>query len=378
MALSEGGGGDLDEPAVLLQFVDGMRAAVAHAGTDAANQLEHGVLYRSLIGDAAFHAFRHQLLGVGLEVAVLAAVFHGGDGAHAAVYLVLSSLVQFEGSGALVAACEDASHHADVSAGGDGLGHVSGILDAAVRDDRDAVFLRYLIGLHDRRYLRHADTGDYAGGADGAGADAHLYRIRSRFDQGLRALAGGDVSGDDLQIREFFLDHAQAAQHVLGMSMGGIQDDHVHLGVHQGAHAVEHVRGDSHARAAQQASLGVFCGKGIFDGLLNVLDGDQAHQVEILIYNRKLFLPCLREDLLRFLQGDAFPCGDQALGGHGFLDLLREVCFKFEIPVGDDADQLTAFRDRYAGNAELRHQVVRILKGMLGRKGKWIGNDSVF
>ena len=70
-----------------------MRAAVAHAGTDAANQLEHGVLYRSLVGDAAFHAFRHQLLGVRLEIAVLAAVFHGGNRAHAAVYLVFSSLV---------------------------------------------------------------------------------------------------------------------------------------------------------------------------------------------------------------------------------------------------------------------------------------------
>src|SRR5699024_5331790 len=131
MALSERCRRDLDKSAVFLQFIDRVRTAVAHTGTDAANELEYGILNGSLVGNAAFHAFRNQLLRVGLEVTVLAAVFHGGDGSHAAVNLIFSSLIQFEGSGTLVTACEDASHHADVSAGGDSLCHVSGILDAA-------------------------------------------------------------------------------------------------------------------------------------------------------------------------------------------------------------------------------------------------------
>ena len=355
-----------------------MRTAVAHTGTNAANELEYGILHGSLVGNTSFHAFRNQLLRIGLEVAVLAAVFHGCDGTHAAVYLVFSSLIQFKGSGALVTACEDASHHADVSAGGDSLGHVSGILDAAVRDDRNTVLLRNRIGIHDSCNLRNADTGNHAGGADGAGADAHLHRIRSCFNQSSRTLSGGNVSGDHLQIREFLLDHAQAAQHVLGMSVRGIQNHHVHLRIHQSAHAVKHVRRDSHAGSAQQPSLRVFCGKRIFNRLLNILDGDQAHQVEILVHDRKLFLSRLCQDFLSFFQGDALSCGDQPFRGHGLFNFLREICFELKITVGNDANQPAAFRNRYAGDAELRHQVVRILKSMLRGKREGVGDDSVF
>ena len=378
MALSERCRRDLDESAVFFQFIDRMRAAVAHTGADAANELEYGILNGSLVGNASFHAFRNQLLRVGLEVTVLAAVFHGGDGSHTAVNLIFSSLIQFEGSGTLVTACEDASHHADVSAGGDSLGHVSGILDAAVRDDRNTVLLRNRIGIHDSCNLRNADTGNHAGGTDGAGADAHLHRIRSCFNQSSRTLSGGNVSGDYLQIRELLLDHAQAAQHVLGMSVRGIQNHHVHLRVHQGAHAVKHVCRDSHAGTAQQPSLGVFCGKRIFNRLLDILDGDQAHQIEILVHDGKLFLPRLRKNFLRFFQGDALSCGDQSFRGHGLFNFLREICFELKIPVGNDTDQPAAFRNRYAGDAELRHQVIRVLKSMLRRKREGVGDDSVF
>src|SRR5699024_5795329 len=107
------------------------------------------ILHHALVGHSALHAFRNQLLGVALEVAVLASVLHGGDGSHASVHLVLSSLIQLKGSRALVAAREHASHHADVAAGRQGLGHVAVVLDAAVGDDRDAVLFCHLIAVHD-------------------------------------------------------------------------------------------------------------------------------------------------------------------------------------------------------------------------------------
>ena len=70
---------------------------------------------------------------------------------------------------------------------GEGLDHVARVADAAVGDDGDAV----LVGLGgaggDRGDLRHAAAGDHPGGADGAGADAHLDAVDAALDQGLGA-----------------------------------------------------------------------------------------------------------------------------------------------------------------------------------------------
>ncbi len=83
---------------------------------------------------------------------------------------------------------------------GDRLGDVAGEADAAVGDERH-------VGLGERirhhRHggdLRHADTRDDAGGADGARADADLHRVRTRIRQGTRGVRRCDVAGDDLQV----------------------------------------------------------------------------------------------------------------------------------------------------------------------------------
>ena len=59
--------------------------------------------------------------------------------------------------------------------------------------------------------LGHADTGHHAGGADGAGADANLHAVGARLDQGLGALGGGHVAGDELHIGIVLLHLADSA-----------------------------------------------------------------------------------------------------------------------------------------------------------------------
>ena len=56
--------------------------------------------------------------------------------------------------------------------------------------------------LVDGGHLGHADTGDDAGGADGAGADADLDGVGTGVDERLRARAGGDVAADDVDAGE--------------------------------------------------------------------------------------------------------------------------------------------------------------------------------
>ena len=62
VALAEAGLRDLDEPRFLLQRGNVGAAAIAHAGAQPADELVNHRRHAALVGDAAFDAFRHQLL----------------------------------------------------------------------------------------------------------------------------------------------------------------------------------------------------------------------------------------------------------------------------------------------------------------------------
>ena len=149
------------------------------------------------------------------------------------------------------------------------------------------------------------------------------------------------------------------------MAMGGIQNDNVHTGLHQCLYTLQHIGGDTHCCAAEQTSLAVLGRLGIFDLFLDILDGDESLQIEVVIYDGQLLLAGFGKDLLGLFQGDALFCGDQALGGHAFLDLLGKIGLELQVTIGDDTHQLAALGDRHAGNAELGHQVVGVRQCML-------------
>src|SRR5262245_17986856 len=140
MALAHTGGADTHEAGVALELLDGGDTAVAHAGAQAADQLEHHVAQRALVRHAAFDALGHQLRArfAGLEVAVAAALIHGADRAHAAVLLVGAAFPQDRFARALFGTGEQAADHDAVGAGGDRLGDVARVADAAVGNDRHA------------------------------------------------------------------------------------------------------------------------------------------------------------------------------------------------------------------------------------------------
>ena len=139
MAFVEARVGDAAELRLGMQLLDVGAAGVAHAGTQTAHQLVNGVGKRSLVRHAALDAFRNKLLRVLLEIAVAAALPHGGEAAHAAVHLEAAALIQLGFARGFLAAREQRTDHDDVGARGERLDDVAGVLDAAVRDDRNAV-----------------------------------------------------------------------------------------------------------------------------------------------------------------------------------------------------------------------------------------------
>src|SRR5258708_3963279 len=104
-------------------------------------------------------------------------------------------------------------------AGGDGLGEIAGIFDAAVGDHRHSCLLRRLDRIHDGRQLRHAYTGDDACRADRSRSDADFDGVGAGVDQRLGAVGRGDIAPDDLAIVGFLLDASHGIDYALGMSM---------------------------------------------------------------------------------------------------------------------------------------------------------------
>src|SRR5699024_6546345 len=93
MTLSQSCGGHLHKSAFFFQLFDRLSSTVSHTGAKTADQLEDRIFHGSFVSDTSFHAFRNQLLGILLEVTVLAAVLHRCQGAHATVYFIFSSLI---------------------------------------------------------------------------------------------------------------------------------------------------------------------------------------------------------------------------------------------------------------------------------------------
>ena len=245
--------------ALRLELRDRRRADIAHRGAQAAGELVQDRADRAAIGHLALDALGHQLhlvLDVLLEVAVGRALRHRAERAHAAIALVGAALVEEHLARALVGAGEQRADHHAVGAGGDRLGEVAGILDAAVGDDRHVRALRPAsaasrIGGE----LRHADAGDDAGGADRARPDADLDRVGAGVDQRLRALAGRDVAGDDRDLVGRALDAPDLLEHLLGMAVGGVDDEAVDARRHQQFGALEALVADGGGRGDAQAPV---------------------------------------------------------------------------------------------------------------------------
>jgi len=144
MALSEGCRGDLHESAVIFQFLDRLRTTISHTGPETAHQLKYGILHTALIRHTALYAFRHQLLVVLLEIAVLRSLRHGAQRAHPPVYLELTSLIDLRAAGRLLTPSQQRTQHDYIGACGDGLGNIARILDSSICNDGYTIFCGHL------------------------------------------------------------------------------------------------------------------------------------------------------------------------------------------------------------------------------------------
>src|SRR5262245_21200132 len=104
MALDQARVADPDETGLLAQLGEGRRAAVAHPGLQAADELVEEVADRASVRHAPLYALGHELVpgGAGLAVALRAALHHRAEGAHPPERLERPSHVEDLLAGALL------------------------------------------------------------------------------------------------------------------------------------------------------------------------------------------------------------------------------------------------------------------------------------
>ncbi len=313
-----------------------------------------------------------------LEVAFAGALGHGGERAHAAVGLEGAALVEDGFAGAFVDAGEERAHHADAGSGSDGLGDVSGVLDAAVGDDGDALFRGGAGGFADGGDLGHAGAGDHAGGADGPGADTDLDGVGSGVDEREGSVVGGDVAGEEGDGGVGFFDGADGFEDARGVAVGGVDGEGVDAHFDEAGGALEEVSRGPDGSGDAEAALLVLGGVGVFQLFLDVLDGDEAFELVVVIDDEEFLDAVLVEDVLGLLERGADGHGDEVLLGHDGVDGEVGAGDEAEVAVGENADELAVLGDGDAGDLVTAHDLEGGGDGFLGRDGDGVDDHAGF
>ncbi len=201
-----------------------------------------------------------------------------------------------------------------------------------------------------------------------------LHRIGAVFDQGQGGFGAGDVTTDHLHFRVAVFDALDALEHVSGVTVGGIDHEHVHARFHQRCYAVVGVGAGAHAGAHAQAAFRVFAGVGVFFGFVDVFYGDQAAQLEVVVDHEHFLNAVLVQQLAHFVVVGAFFDGHQLVfRGHDTGDFGVVVGLEAHVASGDNAHQVAVFQHRQPGEVVLAGQGQQVADGGIG-----IDGDGVF
>ena len=382
MAFLHAGPGDPHELRPGAQFLDRCAAGVAHGRAQPPGQLLDDGDQAALVRHPALDSLRHQLfelLGRVLLVAVGRTVLlgHGAQRAHAAVGLVGTPLVQLHLARGLLRSGEKTADHGAVRAGGQRLGDVAGIADAAVGDHGNIVLRGRGRNFRHGGDLRDAHAGHDAGGADGPRPDTGFHSVHARLDQRLRAFAADHVAGDQPHVRVVGPQPLDPLDDPAAVAVCGIHHQHIDTGFTQERRPLLGIGARAHRRADPQGAPAVVAGVRKIAGFLEVLGGYQTLQLKVLVHHQHLLDAVLvkqRQDLI--LVRIFLDCDQAILRRHDLADRTVQTRFEAQVPVGDDARQAAVVLDRQARNIVPPGDFQHLANALVGIDGNRVGNDA--
>src|SRR5271165_6978744 len=362
VAFAKAGRCDAEEFRFVLQFADRSRAAISHAGAQAADKLINHLGQRTFIRDAAFDAFGNEFAAGFLGVAIGSALSYGHrtHRSHSAIALECAALIQNGLAGAFFGAGQETADHNRIGAGRDGLGYVTREFDAAVRDQRHARSTGCAGAFRNRGDLRHARAADHARGANGPWTDADFNPIGAQCDKIARAFEGRDVARQQLNVRHGSLNGRNGFEHPFIVGVRRIDRDDVHFSAHQLLRALQEIACRAYRRSHAQSSLRILGRRRVFQLLLNIFDGDEALQVELIVDDEQLFDAVFVKDLLSLFERGADRDGDQVFLGHDLRNRQVRTRFEAQVAIREDADQTSVGGHWNARNAIPFHHFERV------------------
>ncbi len=160
--------------------------------------------------------------------------------------------------------------------------------------------------------------------------------------------------------------------------MRGIDGEHVDTGIHQLRGALQKVSRGADRTAHAEPALFVLAGVGIFQLLLDVLDGDQALKFVLVVDHQELLDAVLVQDLLRLFERGADRNRDEVLLGHHLADGDIGAGFKAQIAVGENAHQPLALRNRDAGDPVAAHHFESVTDHLVRPDGDRVHDHAAF
>ncbi len=115
---------------------------------------------------------------------------------------------------------------------------------------------------------------------------------------------------------------------------------------------------------------------GVFELLLDVLDGDEAFEFIGIVDDEELFDAVVVQDLFGVLEGGADGDGDEVFLGHDIADGNIGAADEAEIAVGENADELAAFGDGDAGDLVAAHNVEGVGDRAVGLDGDRVDDHA--
>jgi hypothetical protein len=235
--------------------------------------------------------------------------------------------------------------------------------------------IRGLGAVEDGGDLGHPHPGHHPGGADGAGADAHLDHVGAGAGQGLDGLGGGHVARHDGQLGEGGAQGLHRLDDPAAVAVGGVDAHHIHPRFDQLGRPRDALGPHPHRGPRQQAALGVHHRTRPGGGLLQILDRDQPPQAPVGVHHQQLLDAVGMQQALAGREITGVFGGDQP-GGHHLAHRPAEVVFKAQIAVGEDAHQPLVLHHREAVDAVAHHQGHRVAQGTVGLDDHRITHQS--
>mmetsp|Transcript_88888 Transcript_88888/g.231696 ORF Transcript_88888/g.231696 Transcript_88888/m.231696 type:complete len:539 (+) Transcript_88888:248-1864(+) len=382
-----GGGAELEPQLARVQlaaeFLHAPGSDVLHPVLKPLAEVGHVGPHGALVLDRARHALRHLDGGRAAEVAVVRALLHGLQRAHAAVALEPHAVVGEEIlPWGLLCAGQHAAAHGGARPHAQGLHDVPWAADATVRDDGNAVPPRELRHVVHGGGLRPPARAHLLRGADRADAHAYAQGVNTAVDEVLGLPLRDHVATDHLEVRKLLLHPPDDVVLKMAVALAAVDDDSVHARIHQGPGPVAVAGAGADARSYAELALGVLGGEGELRALLQVRAGNEGDETTVLAHDGQLTLLGLVDNLVRGLRPNALPSSHQILEVRH--DLARcyasPVLDEVRVPASDKAQQprvhLSVVRHGEACEAARRRQLVDIRQQHRGLNADRVRNES--